>query len=199
MAATNGSTATSLSLLEGMRDRDPMKWKRFAAIYTPLIYSWCRRASVSEHEAADVAQEVFRAVATQIDGFRRDQPGDSFRGWLWGICRYKINDHFRQRARQPQAVGGSEVQTLLHELPGEAPFDWGEREQRADAQMVFHRALELIQVEFENRTWQAFWRVVVEGQTPVDAGRDLGMTAGAVHNAKYKVLRRLRQEFEGLM
>lgn len=166
MAATQTSAATSLSLLQGMRDRDPLKWKRFAAIYTPLIYSWCRRASVSEQEAADVAQEVFRAVATQIDGFRRDQPGDSFRGWLWGICRYKINDYFRRRARQPQAIGGSEGHARLSELPDTAPEDWGERDQQDDAQIVYHRALELIQVEFETRTWRAFWLVVVRNDRP---------------------------------
>jgi RNA polymerase sigma-70 factor (ECF subfamily) len=199
MGVTQPSGTTSLSLLQGMRERDPLKWKRFASIYTPLVYGWCRRAAVPEHEAADVAQEVFRAVAARIDTFRRDQPGDSFRGWLWGICRHKIKDHFRQRTRRPEAIGGSAVLEQLHNVPGDVPEGWGEGEQRDDAQLIFYRALELIQEEFETRTWQAFWQVVVQEQSPADAGADLGMTVGAVHNAKYKVLRRLRQEFDGLM
>jgi len=35
----------------------------------------------------DVAQEVFRVAAASIEKFRRERPGDSFRGWLRGITR----------------------------------------------------------------------------------------------------------------
>jgi RNA polymerase sigma-70 factor (ECF subfamily) len=193
------SSTTSLSLLQGMRQRDPIKWKRFATIYTPLVYSWCRRSAVPEQEAGDVAQEVFRAVAAGIDSFRRDQPGDSFRGWMWGICYFKIKDYFRQRMQHPAAIGGSEVLDRLNNLPVDMPQVVDERNEREDAQLIYYRALELIQEEFEARTWQAFWRVVVDEQSAAEVGRDLGMSPGAVYNANYKVLRRLRQEFDGLM
>jgi RNA polymerase sigma-70 factor (ECF subfamily) len=58
--------------------------------------------------------------------------------------------------------------------------------------------LELIQGEFEERTWQAFWRVTAEGQAAKDVAQDLGVTASAVRLAKSRVLRRLREEMEGL-
>ena len=60
------------------------------------------------------------------------------------------------------------------------------------------RAVELIRGEFEERTWQAFWRVAVEGQAAKDVAKDLGVTASAVRLAKSRVLRRLREEMEGL-
>jgi hypothetical protein len=36
-------------------------------------------------DAADTLQEVFEAVAVHLPDFRRDQPSDTFRGWLWTI------------------------------------------------------------------------------------------------------------------
>jgi RNA polymerase sigma-70 factor (ECF subfamily) len=56
----------------------------------------------------------------------------------------------------------------------------------------------LIQTDFEERTWQAFWRVVVAGQSPQEVAAELAMTAGAVRVAKCRVLHRLRQELGDL-
>ena len=58
---------------------------------------------------------------------------------------------------------------------------------------------ELIQAEFTESTWQAFWRVVVEGQAPAEAGAALGLPTNAVYLAKARVLRRLREEFADLI
>jgi RNA polymerase sigma-70 factor (ECF subfamily) len=62
-----------------------------------------------------------------------------------------------------------------------------------------HRALEFIQNEFEPGTWRAFWLTTVEGQTPADTARELGLTLGAVYKAKSRVLLRLRRELDGLL
>jgi RNA polymerase sigma-70 factor (ECF subfamily) len=59
---------------------------------------------------------------------------------------------------------------------------------------VVHRALRLIREEIEDRTWQAFWLTSVEQQPTASVAQQLGMTPGSVRQAKYKVLRRLRQE-----
>jgi RNA polymerase sigma-70 factor (ECF subfamily) len=59
---------------------------------------------------------------------------------------------------------------------------------------LFHRALGLIQAEFEARSWQAFWRVVVDGRTPQEVAEELSMSPVAVRIAKCRILQRLRQE-----
>jgi RNA polymerase sigma-70 factor (ECF subfamily) len=59
---------------------------------------------------------------------------------------------------------------------------------------LFSRALELIRAEFQERTWRAFWRVVVEGQSPQVIAQELNMSPGAVRVAKSRVLHRLRLE-----
>jgi RNA polymerase sigma-70 factor (ECF subfamily) len=63
---------------------------------------------------------------------------------------------------------------------------------------ILHRAVEAIQAEFEPTTWQAFWRASVEGQPSDVIATDLGISCGAVRQAKYRVLRRLRQDLRDL-
>src|SRR5262249_39372335 len=74
------SSTTSRSLLEGIRADDPSAWDRLVNLYAPLVFRLCRRWDLPEQEIADVAQDVFQAVATHVAGFRRERPGDTFRG-----------------------------------------------------------------------------------------------------------------------
>src|SRR5262245_4484517 len=89
-----GSTASSLIL--GVRQGQADAWHRVARLYAPLVYAWCRRAGLQGPDAEDILQEVFLTVARRASDFRHDRPGDSFRGWLWGITRNKIGDWLRR-------------------------------------------------------------------------------------------------------
>jgi RNA polymerase sigma-70 factor (ECF subfamily) len=62
-----------------------------------------------------------------------------------------------------------------------------------------HRALALIRGDFEPRTWAAFWRSAVEGATAAEVSSELNLSIDAVYQAKSRVLRRLREELQGLV
>ncbi|MBN2577934.1 MAG: sigma-70 family RNA polymerase sigma factor, partial [Pirellulales bacterium] len=67
---------------------------------------------------------------------------------------------------------------------------------RSDAESaawLSRRVLESIRAEFEPRTWEAFWRTTIDGQSPAHVAEDLAMTVPAVYMAKSRILRRLRQ------
>ena len=186
------STATSRSLLERVKADEPAAWDRLVALYAPLVLQWCRGWQLPEQDAADVFQEVFQAVVTHIAGFRKEREGDTFRGWLRTITRNKVRDHFRRRGRQPAGEGGTEAQGRLAEVPDLDDSD--EASVAGEEQSLFHRALELIQQEFAERTWQAFWRTAVEGRAAAEVAAELSMSPGAVRVAKSRVLQRLREE-----
>jgi RNA polymerase sigma-70 factor (ECF subfamily) len=192
------STTTCRSLLERVRANDPAAWERLVSLYAPLVCHWCRGWGLQDHDAADVFQEVFQAVVAHIGTFRKERAGDTFRGWLRTIVRNKVHDHFRRRGREPEGVGGTDAQRRLAQVPGPAP---AEDEPPADdgEHGLFGRALELIRGEFEERTWQAFWRTAVEGRAPRDVGAELSMSPGAVRVAKSRVLHRLREELGDLL
>jgi RNA polymerase sigma-70 factor (ECF subfamily) len=191
------SVATSRSLLERARADDSAAWERLVGLYAPLVFGWCRRWGLPEQDGADVLQEVFQAVVAHLAGFRGGRPGDTFRGWLRTIAHNKVQDHFRRQGREPRGAGGSDAQARLAQVPGpEAASDSGaEPEERG----LFLRALGLIRGDFEERTWQAFWRTAVDGRPPRDVADELGMTPGAVRVAKSRVLHRLREELGDLL
>ena len=192
------SGSTSGSLLQRARARDAAAWEKLTKVYGPLVYRWCRRAGLQASDAADVVQEVFRSVADAIGRFRKGRPSDSFRGWLWTIARNKIRDHFRRRAAEPQAIGGSTAQLETQQLAEVAPdeTDDGSRERLKSS--LARRAVMLMQEDFEERTWQAFWRTAVDERDPAEVAQQLGMSRASVYMARSRVLRRLRQELDGL-
>jgi RNA polymerase sigma-70 factor (ECF subfamily) len=144
-------------------------------------------------DAADIFQDVFTAVAAGIGNYQQRE-GSNFRGWLWTITKNKINDHFRRLRQQGQGVGGTTAQQQLAELTDYEPNEAADVEDRHEHSALLHRGLSVVQSEFEPRTWQAFWRVAVAGDSTADVAADLEITANAVRQAKSRVLRRLREE-----
>jgi RNA polymerase sigma-70 factor, ECF subfamily len=183
--------STSSSFLERVRARAPGAWERLTFLYGPLVYGWARRASLGAEDAADVVQEVFLAVARNLDSFRHES-GSRFRGWLWTVTHNKVLDLGRRRAGRPAAAGGTDAYQRLLDTP-ETPVE-GSESATLPAGPLLGRALELIRSEFEERSWQAFWMVVVEGQSPADAAALLGISVNAVYIARSRILRRLREE-----
>ena len=194
----DANASIGASLLERLRTHQAGAWERLVQLYGQTVYGWCRRAGVSEVDAADVSQEVFAAVARHIGDFRRERPGDSFRGWLWTITRNKVRDHWRRHADRVKAAGGTTAHQVIQQVPDDAEPD-SEAGAEGETGDLYRRALELIRSEFEERTWRAFLMVTVEARLPADVAAELGATPGAVYIAKSRVLKRLREEFKDLL
>jgi RNA polymerase sigma-70 factor (ECF subfamily) len=191
---SNGGS-TSRSLLAEARLADPEAWERLSKLYAPLAAFWCRRWGVADQDVVDVLQEVFAAVAGHLDRFRKERPGDTFRGWLLTITRNKTNDYLRRRGQEPAGAGGTEASLRLQQVLD--PHVERESPSEADSAMfdaVLRNALDTIRGEFHEPTWRAFWGVVVEGRATADVAADLGMRPGTVRVAKSRVLLRLRRE-----
>ncbi|MHC5538272.1 sigma-70 family RNA polymerase sigma factor [Singulisphaera rosea] len=181
--------STSLTLMEGIKAHRQESWARLVNLYTPLVHHWCHRWGVRGEDANDVVQEVFQAVALGMNTFRYERSGDTFRGWLRGITRNKLLDTYRRHG--PPAQGGAEAYRRFLEVPDpglDFPDDSGDLE----IDELLSRAMELVRGEFEDRSWQAFWRAAVEGHSPADIAHDFGVSAAAVRQAKSRILRRLK-------
>lgn len=208
----SGTDNTSLTLLERVKAADEGAWQRLVYLYSPLVFSWCRRSGLSSEDSSDVMQEVFAAVAAHIGRFQRHRAGDTFRGWLRVITRNKIRLHFRQTAGQPLASGGTDAHIRIQNLvdgphdetdplaadgAGDAHDDaHGDADEVRD---LLHWGVELVRNAFEDNTWQAFWMCVVQQRSSVEVAEALSMTSGAVRQAKHKVLHRLRSELGDLL
>jgi RNA polymerase sigma-70 factor (ECF subfamily) len=196
LSASSGRDAlgTSRSLLDLARHHDAQAWQRLVDLYAPLVYYWCRRSHVPEQDIADVVQEVFRSVVTGLNGFRKDRPGDTFRGWVRTIQRSKTSDYFRRQRRSPHGAGGSDAQHRIEQLADqEQQPDEADAADQSAEQALLHRGLDAIRDQFEPQVWQAFWRVVVDRRAVADVAAELGMPPGTVRVYKCRVSQRLRQ------
>lgn len=192
----------SSGLLERAKAQDAVARERLFRIYGVLVYGWCRRHfHLQPHDAADVMQEVSQAVLRGLERFRRDRPGDTFRGWLWTIARNKVLDHLRAQGRRPDAIGGTDAHKRLLDIPEQEP-DLPDRSTGPNGVIptaADYPHLEVFRAEFEERTWQAFFRsVLMEEPTDVIA-EELGMSPNAVRCAKSRVLRRVRADLADLL
>jgi RNA polymerase sigma-70 factor (ECF subfamily) len=190
--------STSSSLLERVKAGDPEGWRRLVYLYTPLVLAWCRRTGLRTQDAEDVAQEVLKTIATKFATFTEaEQPG-SFRRWLYSITRNKLGDAYRRQRAEPPAAGGSDAQDVLAQLPADPSETSDDAEDPSERALLCRRAMELVRAEFEPQTWEAAWRLAVEGHCPADVAADLGVSVSTVYSAKSRVLRRLREELKGL-
>lgn len=201
---SGSETSTSHSLLVRLKDDQPAAWERLTALYAPLVFHWCRSMRLAEQDMPDVFQQVFQSVAAHIRGFHRDRPGDTFRHWLRAITRNKVRDHFRRNARQAQAAGGTDAQIYFSQLAApsadpEAADEHDSHDAEEETHQLLRGALEQIRKQVHAQTWQAFWKVAVEGKTPEEVGEDLAMRPGTVRVAKSRILSRLRAELGELL
>ena len=191
------SPATRQSLLVRLRDpRDGQAWAEFVAIYTPLIDRVARANGLQAADAADLAQEVFRAVAGAIDRYDPDPSRGSFRGWLFRIARnLMINLLAARRIRAPGhrrfgCSGNARARAGPQRRRSTAFFDLEYRRR------IFLWAADQVHGEFRPSTWQAFWLTAVEGQEPRAAAQASGISVGAVYIARSRVMARLKSVIE---
>lgn len=188
---------TSLTLLSRLRTDDHTAWQRLVDIYGPFLLGRLRRRGLSDTDAEDVLQDVFATVARKISDFRRDRPGDSFLRWLQTVTSTRLIDFHRRRKRQIEATGGNTGQNLLGQIPD--PFEGEDWAADGDArQVVLTQILQVMKSEFRENTWRCFWLFVVEGKSTDEISLELGMSAGAIRQARSKVRKRLAEEFQEL-
>jgi RNA polymerase sigma-70 factor, ECF subfamily len=184
---------TSPSLLVRLRQPgQPEAWDRFVKLYTPLLYTWAHRVGLRDQDAADLVQDVFTVLLEKLPEFNYDGRR-SFRGWLRTVTLNKWRENRRRRGALPVLAGEQDLGGLPDPEP-DAAFWEAEYRQR-----LVGRAVELMRADFQETTWRACWEFVVSGRPAAEIAAELGVGVDVVYSAKSRVLRRLRQELDGLM
>ncbi|MCS7304961.1 MAG: sigma-70 family RNA polymerase sigma factor [Thermoguttaceae bacterium] len=213
----NGNVSVSSTLLLGVQRRDPAAWQRLYRIWGPVVYHHIRGAGIPPHDAEDLLQILFMKISQAIGQFQRGK----FRAWLYQILRHCIAEYFRTKPRIPVAKGGSTSWFSSIPAPEGSPplsgdsetnsfsgppaaWDSGElldclefpEAELTEKKLLIRQILEEIRSDFEDHTFRAFWRTTVDGLSSREVGRELGMSPEAVRAARYRILRRLRQELQ---
>ena len=185
--------STSLGLLDRLKlaTPDAAEWRRVHDIYAPLIRSWLARVPGVGDEANDLAQEVLLVLFRELPAFDRRRDG-AFRAWLRRITVHRLRAFWQARQRRPVA-GAQDAERLLAELE-DADGDLAREWDRDHDRHVFDKLLAVVRPDFEDATWRAFTRFAVDGLPAARVAEEMGMTDNAVLQAKFRVLKRLREE-----
>ncbi len=187
---------TSLSLLDRLRNAGPdaPDWRRLQEIYLPLIRYWLRRLPGLGDEADDLAQEVLLVLSRELPSFERRRDG-AFRAWLRAITLNRIRAYQKTRRKRPLPTGGEDLLSQLENPTSDLARQWDRDHDRH----VFEKLTALIKPDFEPNTWEAFRRFALDGRPAADVAEKLGVSTGAVVQAKFRILKRLREEAGELM
>ena len=120
------SPATSASLLDQARDRQPAAWQRLVALYTPLLHCWLTAAGLQPADRDDLSQRILEILVRQLPDFAHNGRPGAFRAWLRGITVNLLREHWRGR---PQA-GGDSVLGQLADPAGGLSRLWDEQHDR---------------------------------------------------------------------
>lgn len=190
---------TSASLLDILRDRpDGAHWARLVELYSPLIRHWLRQHTLPTADADDLVQEVLTVVVRRIPEFHRQPRTGAFRAWLRTITANCLRDFWRSQRIRPRVAGADDFQEVLEQLADSASGlsrQWDAEHDR----FVTQKLLEKLEGEFQAPTWRAFRGVAIDGRSPDEVAKELGMTVNAVFIAKSRVLARLRHEARGFV
>ena len=187
-------SSTPLSLLDRLRTAKPdaAEWRRLHDLYLPVIRHWLSRVPALRDEAEDLAQEILVVLFRELPTFERRRHG-SFRAWLRQVTVNRVRACCKARRKQPLAGLGPEVDAMLNQLEDPASDQARQWDQDHDRH-VFQKLLATVQADFEPATWQAFTRFGVDGTPAARVALELGMSESAVMQAKFRVLKRLREE-----
>jgi RNA polymerase sigma-70 factor, ECF subfamily len=190
---------TSVSLLGRLQIQDDQQaWNRLFDLYTPLIRNWLKRHGVNDRDSDDLIQEVLTVVIRRYPEFQHNERTGAFRAWLKSIAFNVSRDFWKANRIRPKAPGGTDFGQYLDQLANpDNPLSqaWN----REHDLHITRKLMELIRDSFAEKTWLAFERVTLDGITPDEVAKELGITVNAVFIAKSRVLAKMREEADGLV
>lgn len=181
---------TTTELLAGLHQSgNRAAWDEFDRRYRPILLAFLRRMGLTEADAADVAQETLLCFVRDYRQNKYDRASGRLRSWLIGIARCRLADSRRSAGRHGPMRGES----VISIVPDDANADaiWDEEQRR----VIFAQAITELkeQTRFNERTIEAFERVVLRLEPVEVVSAQLGLSAQEIYNAKNRVVDRLRE------
>ncbi|QEL14419.1 RNA polymerase sigma factor [Limnoglobus roseus] len=178
---------TSATLLERVkRLGDSEAWSRFVRLYTPVLYGWAKQMGLHHDDAVDLVQDVFAVLVQKLPEFEYESH-KRFRGWLWTVTRRRWVERQR-RAALPVDRGQDPDQVAA------ARSDTPEIDEKEFHAHFLRHIVPTFQGQFQESTWRAFWKHVVEGRPVPEVAAEEGLTVAAVYKAKLRVTAHLHKE-----
>jgi RNA polymerase sigma-70 factor, ECF subfamily len=181
---------TRVSLIERVRNNaDEVAWAEFFAIYHPLLMAYVRKRGVSEHDAADIVQDVFARLVPALAEFQFDAERGRFRTWLWRVTHNAFADWVRRKSTQGRAEQAWAEQAIVAVEDG-LSTEWDLLYRRH----ILEIAIARVRASTQAVTWACFEGKILAGRPAADVAQATGVSTNAVYVNASRVLSRLREE-----
>ena len=193
---------TRQSLLSRLKDwEDDESWREFFGIYRKLLFSFARKAGLSEQESEEVVQETVIAVARTIKEFEYDPDRCSFKSWLRHLAQKRIADAFRKRGRQPQirdTAPGDATRTPAIERVPDAAAHLDQLWQDQWEKELLDAAVARVKAQVSSEQYQLFDLYALKKMPVAKVAAALDTSAAQVYLAKHRVSRLIKKEVSRL-
>jgi RNA polymerase sigma factor (sigma-70 family) len=187
---TDSTWRTHASLLIEVRDPgNQQAWAEFERRYRPMIRGWCRHWFPRETE--DRVQDVYCKLVDRMKTFEYDPAKGRFRGWLKTLTNRLMADVKRAA---PRIVPDGEA----HLAEAEAREDLFDRLAAEYDLELLEMAKDTVRGRVTKPTWTAYIEVAERGRKPAEVASELGISVGAVYQARFHVITALGREIEKL-
>ncbi len=184
---------TQPSLILRLRNpADSAAWNQFAQLYGPALYRFARQQGFQHQDAENLIQEVLVGVARGVHSWSPDPERGRFRAWLFRIARNKSINFLTRPRHRALGTGDTGLHRWLNNHPAPTGELWIQLDQEY-RRAVLRRLLKRVRADVSAKTWSAFWWTYIEEMPVATAADRLGMSPGAVHIARSRVLARLNQ------
>jgi RNA polymerase sigma-70 factor (ECF subfamily) len=181
-----------MTLLERLRDGgDQHAWTEFVALYGHLVFQFARRRLPQDDDAADVMQEVMRAV--MHGSYQR--PQGRFQKWLVTVLLNEIRDFHSARARRGTLSGGTALAERLLEEPTPGDEDEWERDWQRH---LFRVAADRVQARTNPLHWDAFTGVALQDRPGQEIAAALNLSLTNIYAIKSRIIKEIKDEIQRL-
>jgi RNA polymerase sigma-70 factor (ECF subfamily) len=177
----DGSHACSvddLALVTAVLRKDRKATAELVETYADTVYAYVRRRMAPRYDLVDdLVQDTFLAAWEHLRNFRGSS---SLRGWMLGIARHKVEDHYRSQLRVAQ-LDVEPIEELAAPIDIEAIADVERTEQRA------RKVLEDLPAHYSVALQRRYWER--------RSTREMAQATGRTEKAVERLLARARKQF----
>lgn len=184
-AARDAAAARGAELVERCLDGDESAWEALVAEYGSLVWTVARKAGLSDEDAADVYQTVWRIAVEDLSRVRRT---DRVGAWLARTTHFQAMRTIRSYCTSRRALAKLPSRETDGEVPEDALVRLEERQLVAQAfAELGRRCRELLKLLYYEQPRPAY-RVVADR---------LGMRIGSIGPTRARCLQRLEGRLSG--
>jgi RNA polymerase sigma-70 factor, ECF subfamily len=177
---------------EGAGEPNGLHWDRFLRVYREPIHGWFLSRRVQASDADDLAQTVLLKLFQKLGSYSPEK--GPFRPWLVTLLRHTMLDARRTGQRRPGDVARGDDGALDRLADDESLDDLGSRIESC-GESLMKRALATVKAETSSVQWTAFERHEMQKRPAGEVGAEVGLSAGAVYQARYRILQKIRAEY----